>query len=291
MESHHGCTPDVKSLAEKYEIASLNNQAYDVMQSPCALGELRRFRKMTDAVLQKRLSWQIESENSQKCREYLRESTNELMRAIRIIATISSSGRILFEAQTSGGSSAVPRLPPKANYPEDAILDYEYGADQPPSFTQQTPTEDADVAFRTSGAALVDVFYALEDAVSDTTFEEVLNKAWQDDPQATLKIIGNTRSIHLSARPRSTFHRALGWLAENHPRTFLTNVLYFVGPLIQKKAPEKEEKAGEVAEEAEPNAGAYRRSSRRGRGQRRNDAYWSEYNATGDAVSSDAYRR
>lgn len=107
-------------------------------------------------------------------------------------------------------------------------------------------TENADVAYRTSGEALVDLFYELEDVISATRLKEVLEKAWQDDAVATLKIIWNARSIHLGKSSRGTFYRAVGWLAENHPMTLITNLPWLVRSLIQKKAPKKE-----IAKDAE----------------------------------------
>lgn len=102
-------------------------------------------------------------------------------------------------------------------------------------------TENADVAHSTSGRALVDLFFELEDVISAARLKEVLEKAWEDDAEATLKIIWNARSIHLGKSSRNTFYRAVGWLAENHPVTFVTNLPWLVRPLIQKKAPKKDD--------------------------------------------------
>jgi len=118
-------------------------------------------------------------------------------------------------------------------------------------------TENADVAFRTSGEALVDAFFELEDVVSGDRLRQLLDKAWDADPDATLKIIWNARSIHLGKSSRNTFYRAVGWLAEKHPVTLLVNLPWLVRPLIQKKAPKpadkkdgKEQKDG-LAQKAE----------------------------------------
>jgi hypothetical protein len=103
-------------------------------------------------------------------------------------------------------------------------------------------TENADVAYKTSGNALVDLFFELEEVISAARLKAVLNNAWQDDSEATLKIIWNARSIHLGKSSRIVFYRAIGWLAENHPLTLITNLPWLVRPLIPKKAPQKDEK-------------------------------------------------
>ena len=110
-------------------------------------------------------------------------------------------------------------------------------------------TENADVAYKTSGSALVDVFFELEEVVSAARLKAVLNNAWQADSEATLKIIWNARSIHLGKSNRNVFYRAIGWLAEDHPLTLITNLPWLVRPLIAKKAPQKDEqKEGESKE-------------------------------------------
>ncbi|KAK4540880.1 hypothetical protein LTR36_008822 [Oleoguttula mirabilis] len=106
-------------------------------------------------------------------------------------------------------------------------------------------TENTDVAYRTSGDALVDLFFELEDVVSGNRLRDVLEKAWDGDADATLKIIWNARSIHLGKSSRNTFYRAVGWLAEHHPVTLLANLPWLVRPIIQKKAPKPK---GEDAE-------------------------------------------
>ena len=109
-------------------------------------------------------------------------------------------------------------------------------------------TENADIAHATSGQALVDLFFELEDVISAKRLTDVLEKAWLEDSEAALKIIWNARSIHLGKSSRTTFYRAVGWLAENHPLTLISNLPWLVRPLIQKKAPKKEHKNTEDAE-------------------------------------------
>ena len=113
-----------------------------------------------------------------------------------------------------------------------------------PSFDERDGkmlTENADVAYRTSGQALVDLFFELEDVISASRMKTTLENAWQADSESTLKIIWNARSIHLGKSSRNTFYRAVGWLAENHPLTLVANLPWLVRPLIPKKAPKKDE--------------------------------------------------
>lgn len=105
-------------------------------------------------------------------------------------------------------------------------------------------TENSDVAFRTSGEPLVDLFFELEEVVSGDRLQHLLERAWKDDSDATLKIIWNARSIHIGKSSRNVFYRAVGWLAENHPVTLLSNLPWLVRPLIPKKALNKGEKMG-----------------------------------------------
>lgn len=106
-------------------------------------------------------------------------------------------------------------------------------------------TENADVGYRTSGDTLVDLFFELEDVISAGRLRDLLDKAWQHDSEATLKIIWNARSIHLGKSSRVVFYRAVGWLAEHHPATLMSNLPWLVRPLIRKKVPNKNEKAAE----------------------------------------------
>ncbi|KAK5699832.1 hypothetical protein LTR97_005963 [Elasticomyces elasticus] len=118
-------------------------------------------------------------------------------------------------------------------------------------------TENLDVAHRTSGEALVDLFQELEAVISGDRLSEVLENAWTADSEATLKIIWNARSIHLGKSDRITFYRSVGWLAEKHPLTLLTNLPWLVRPLIPKKTPkpkeqkEDKEKKDDVNDDAE----------------------------------------
>lgn len=107
-------------------------------------------------------------------------------------------------------------------------------------------TENSDLAHRSTGEALVDLFTELEDVVSGPRLLELLDRAWHEDPVLTLKLIFNARSIHLGKSSRQTFYRCAGWLAKYHPLTLVANLPWLSRPLIQKKVEkDSEEKRDE----------------------------------------------
>jgi hypothetical protein len=105
----------------------------------------------------------------------------------------------------------------------------------------KTLTENADVALISSGSPLVDLFYQLKD---HDVQEHLLQKAWEEDSIATLKVIFNARSIHIGKGDRLAAYRAFGWLYQNHPRTFLVNLPWLSRPII----PRPKAKTGDVKE-------------------------------------------
>ncbi|KAL7942528.1 hypothetical protein V8C42DRAFT_331270 [Trichoderma barbatum] len=102
-------------------------------------------------------------------------------------------------------------------------------------FLNRMLTENADVAFRSTQNALVDLFFELEEVVSGPRLKELLDAAWAVHPLITLKIIFNARSIHLGKSSKNAFYRAAGWLAKNHPLTLVGNLRWLSRPLIEKK--------------------------------------------------------
>jgi hypothetical protein len=103
-------------------------------------------------------------------------------------------------------------------------------------------TENADIAYRSTNNALVDLFFELEELVSGPRLLELLNAAWKEDALATLKLIFNARSIHLGKSSRHTFYRCAGWLAQYHPLTLVANLQWLSRPVIEKKVSQKTDK-------------------------------------------------
>lgn len=101
----------------------------------------------------------------------------------------------------------------------------------------RTLTENNGVAFASTESQLVELFRHLEGDWTEKlgeTLTPLLEAAWVEDPLATLKIIWNTRSIHLGKSEKDMFYVALGWLGKHHPRTLLTNLQWLFRPVIQK---------------------------------------------------------
>jgi hypothetical protein len=115
-------------------------------------------------------------------------------------------------------------------------------------------TKNADVAFKSTNSPLVDLFFDLSEGYNAEDVAKTIAAAWKADPPATLKIIFNARSIHLGKASRTVAYNALGWLYEYHPQTLLSNLVWLVRPVIEKKAPKKENKKGEGAGEADVKA-------------------------------------
>jgi hypothetical protein len=101
------------------------------------------------------------------------------------------------------------------------------------SLKNKTLTENGDVAFGSTGKPLMDAFYELKGSARN--IEELLNRAWAVDPEATLKIIFNARSIHLGKGDQIGSYKALGWLYKYHPQTLLANLAWLARPVIEKK--------------------------------------------------------
>ncbi|KAE9965621.1 hypothetical protein BLS_007498 [Venturia inaequalis] len=104
-----------------------------------------------------------------------------------------------------------------------------------------TQTDNGDDALVSTKNPLVDLFYELkEDFVADQ-MEQTLAQAWNRDSLATLKILWNSRSIHLGKGTRPGAYRALGWLYQHHPQTFIANLIWLVRPVINLKPAKKDD--------------------------------------------------
>ncbi|CAG7563896.1 unnamed protein product [Fusarium equiseti] len=118
-------------------------------------------------------------------------------------------------------------------------------------------TENGDLAYRNSEDALVDLFHELEEVVSGPRLNELLSAAWKENPVATLRIIFNSRSIHLGKSSRITFYRCAGWLAQNHPLTLVANLRWLTRPVIEKKAKKEDEDIVVVEDENQDEAAKF----------------------------------
>ncbi|KAK3680914.1 hypothetical protein B0T22DRAFT_474364 [Podospora appendiculata] len=161
------------------------------------------------------------------------EQFDPLKRADDSVSNTAEDSKLSTESHTLDNASSVgEQLSADTDSTEDA---------QPGNTDNLMLTENGDVAFRSTQSALVDLFYELEEVVSGPRLRELLNAAWKDDPLVALKIIFNSRSIHLGKGSRSSFYRCAGWLAEQHPLTLIANLRWLSRPVIQKKLEKKDE--------------------------------------------------
>ncbi|KAF9235234.1 hypothetical protein BU15DRAFT_78243 [Melanogaster broomeanus] len=88
---------------------------------------------------------------------------------------------------------------------------------------QKLTTNDAP-AFGSTLVPTLDAFYGLRTGIAGHKVDLFLENAWEEDPELTLRIIWNIRSIHDGKAEKELFYRAFGWLFENHPRTAIVNL-------------------------------------------------------------------
>ncbi|KAH7127015.1 hypothetical protein B0J11DRAFT_485955 [Dendryphion nanum] len=98
-------------------------------------------------------------------------------------------------------------------------------------------TQNADITNVSAKNPLVNLFYDLGETISGEKIKVLLEEAWNEDPLVTLKLIWNSRCIHLGKSNKFAAYKALGWLAEEHPLTLLVNLPWLVKPVIEKKKP------------------------------------------------------
>ncbi|RYP06032.1 hypothetical protein DL764_003395 [Monosporascus ibericus] len=119
-----------------------------------------------------------------------------------------------------------------------------YGMDatpEPQDMENKMFTEKGDLANRSTGNPVLDLFSSLEKVISGPHLFELLNAAWAEDPLMTLKVIFNARSIHLGKAEKAAFYRCAGWLAQNHPLTLISNLRWLSRPVIEKKVDKEDE--------------------------------------------------
>jgi hypothetical protein len=97
-------------------------------------------------------------------------------------------------------------------------------------------TANQGLTFASTKSDLVELFRHLDGDVDSSILTPLLEAAWNEDPLSTLKLIWNSRSIHLGKGEREIFYIALGWLSKNHPRTLLVNLQWLFRGVIEKDA-------------------------------------------------------
>ncbi|KAK7691516.1 hypothetical protein QCA50_004915 [Cerrena zonata] len=101
------------------------------------------------------------------------------------------------------------------------------------SSSHQVYTTNNARAYDTTSSATLDAFHMLRPFTSGSDIYRCLGKAWEEDPEMTLRMIWNLRSIHDGKGEKELFYQAWGWLYKNHPRTALDNLPQLVKPVCR----------------------------------------------------------
>ncbi|KAJ7189031.1 hypothetical protein C8R46DRAFT_935252 [Mycena filopes] len=98
----------------------------------------------------------------------------------------------------------------------------------------RTLTQNGAPAYDSTLSPTLDAFNRLRPFTWSAEAEALLESAWAEDPNLTLRIIWNLRSIHEGKSAREAFYRAFGWLYDHHPRTAIRNLHLLVEPVCVK---------------------------------------------------------
>ncbi|KAG8970217.1 hypothetical protein FRC03_010407 [Tulasnella sp. 419] len=104
-----------------------------------------------------------------------------------------------------------------------------------------TLTDNASPAFVSTESANLDAFSTIDSNTNGTDVHRLLEASWAENPEATLKIIWNLRSIHDGKAAKTTFYHAFGWLYLKHPKTAIGNLSQLVEQVIDKPKKKKDE--------------------------------------------------
>ncbi|KAJ6459476.1 hypothetical protein C8R47DRAFT_1180743 [Mycena vitilis] len=106
-------------------------------------------------------------------------------------------------------------------------------------FSHRTRTENHAPAYSSTLSPTLDAFQKLTQYSYGDQVGKLLDNAWAEEPNLTLRIIWNLRSIHDGKSEREAFYRAFGWLYDNHPRTAIQNLHLLVDPVCMKPGSER----------------------------------------------------
>ncbi|KAI0077239.1 hypothetical protein K474DRAFT_1752430 [Panus rudis PR-1116 ss-1] len=101
--------------------------------------------------------------------------------------------------------------------------------------SHRTRTENNSPAYGSTSDAVLDAFHSLRPYATGKEIWRHLDKAWEQNPETTLRVIWNLRSIHDGKSAREEFYHAWGWLYKNHPRTAIMNLPLLVKPVCTIK--------------------------------------------------------
>ncbi|KAG9023807.1 hypothetical protein FRB95_012468 [Tulasnella sp. JGI-2019a] len=104
-----------------------------------------------------------------------------------------------------------------------------------------TRTDNGALAFKSTGSKTLDAFSTLDPNVKKSEVHSLLRESWAEDPDTTLRIIWNLRSIHDGKASKIAFYRAFGWLYANHPKTAIANLPQLVDQVVERAPKRKKE--------------------------------------------------
>ncbi|ESK92348.1 hypothetical protein Moror_4633 [Moniliophthora roreri MCA 2997] len=147
-------------------------------------------------------------------------------------------------------------LPPQPKVTKVEKMDEKVGVDTPPptnplmsalqETAHRTRTENDAPAYSSALSPTLDAFNKLNAWVDAKDLDSVLPNAWEEDPELTLRLIWQLRSIHDGKSEKEAFYRAFGWLYKNHPRTAISNLNMLVAPACVRKSNKKTGKRKET---------------------------------------------
>ncbi|KAG8906412.1 hypothetical protein FRB99_006914 [Tulasnella sp. 403] len=105
-----------------------------------------------------------------------------------------------------------------------------------------TRTDNNAPAFASTKSLALDAFSTLDQNTSTAEVHKLIRESWSEDPESTLRIIWNLRSIHEGKGAKYGFYRAFGWLYANHPKTAIGNLEVLVNQVIERKKKLKTDK-------------------------------------------------
>lgn len=104
--------------------------------------------------------------------------------------------------------------------------------------SHRTYTNNGARAYSSTLDPVLDAFNGMTHHLYGAQVAQYLSDSWQENPNITLRLIWNLRSIHDGVGDKELFYRAFGWLYDNHPRTAISNLHNLLTPVCVSKKKE-----------------------------------------------------
>ncbi|KAG8906785.1 hypothetical protein FRB99_006162 [Tulasnella sp. 403] len=135
--------------------------------------------------------------------------------------------------ETARSAPAAPAKPPPSHPFMDALR----------REANMSRTDNNAPAFASTKSLVLDAFSTLDQNTSTEQVHKFVRESWSEDPQLTLKVIWDLRSIQEGKGAKHGFYRAFGWLYNHHPKTAIGNLEALVDPIIERKHKPNSEKS------------------------------------------------